>query len=289
MPSASARRRVLLALTVGLLGACAPPETPPGPTVAVVAASDLQHSFDALREGFAKEHPNITVTVSYGASGSLTAQIKEGAPFDVFFSADMSYPEALAALGLVSEDGVRPYAVGELVIWAPPGSPAPPAEDGLAALVSPSVHHIAIANPQHAPYGRAAVAALKALGLYDAVAPKLVYGENISQTTQLTQSGAAELGFISRSMTLAPATRGQGAVFPLPTGLFPPIVQGVAVLKGAASPEAAEALVSFVCSPAGQDILADHGFTPTRSLGPGQQVPAQGPPRQGPPHEGTPE
>jgi hypothetical protein len=129
--------------------------------VTVVAASDLSHAFEALVQGFGKEQPEITVLVSYGASGSLTAQIKEGAPFDVFFSADMGYPEALKELGLVTDAGVRPYALGQLVVWAPPGSPAPLAQDGVGALTSPLVKHIAIANPQHAPYGRAAVAALK--------------------------------------------------------------------------------------------------------------------------------
>ena len=259
-----ARVALTLALNVGLLDACAAPS--PGdaapPTVAVVAASDLSHVFDALRLGLSAERPEITVTVSYGASGSLTAQINEGAPFDVFFSADMAYPETLVSEGLVSEAGVRPYAMGALVVWAPRGSPAPLAADGVAALASPAVKHVAIANPQHAPYGRAAVAALKSLELFDVVEPKLVYGENVSQTTQLTQSGAAELGLISRSMTLAPATRGQGFVLTLPPDRYPPIVQGVAVLKRAASPEAAEALVTFVRSPAGQAILAEHGFTP---------------------------
>ena len=258
------RRRVLVAFAGCVLTACEapPPAASPGPTIAVVAASDLQHAFEALRVGFVVEHPEITVTVSYGASGSLTAQIKEGAPFDVFFSADMSYPETLAAAGLVTEPGVRPYALGELVLWAPPGSPAPLATDGVAALTSPAVKHVAVANPQHAPYGRAAVAALKGLHLYEQVEPKLVYGENVSQTTQLTQSGAAELGLISRSMTLAPATRGRGEVLALPPGLYPPIVQGVAVLNRATHAEAAQLLVEFVRSKAGQDILVEHGFTP---------------------------
>jgi molybdate transport system substrate-binding protein len=264
MHRSPSRRRVLVAFAVGLFAACGgpPPAAPPGPPIAVVAASDLQHAFDALRSGFVREHPEITVTVSYGASGSLTAQIKEGAPFDLFFSADMAYPEALAAMGLVTPEGVRPYAMGDLVVWAPPGSPAPLTADGLAALTSPLVQHVAIANPQHAPYGRAAVAALNALGLYEQVEPKLVYGENVSQTTQLTQSGAAELGLISRSMTMAPATRGQGVVLGLTAGLYPPIVQGVAVLRRAASLDAAESFVRYVRSKVGQDILVEHGFTP---------------------------
>lgn len=270
MHSTPSRRAVLIALGLGLLTACEAPTPeaapgPPGSTVAVVtvvAASDLSHAFEALVQGFGKQQPEITVLVSYGASGSLTAQIKEGAPFDVFFSADMDYPEALKELGLVTAAGVRPYALGQLVVWAPPGSPAPLAQDGVGALTSPLVKHIAIANPQHAPYGRAAVAALKALRLHDVVEPKLVYGENVSQTTQLTQSGAAELGLISRSMTLAPATRGRGEVLELPPGLYPPIVQGVAVLNRATHAEAAQLLVEFVRSKAGQDILVEHGFTP---------------------------
>lgn len=259
MPSPPARRAPRCALLLGLLVSCASP--PPPAAVAVVAASDLQHAFEPLRQGFTQANLTLTVTVSYGASGSLTAQLSQGAPFDVFFSADMAYPESLAAKGLVTDAGVRPYALGELVIWAPPGSPAPLAAEGLGALTSPLVRHVAIANPQHAPYGRAAVAALKGLGLYEAVEPRLVYGENVSQTAQLTQSGAADLGLLSRSMTLAPATRGQGALLAVSPELYPPIVQGVAVLKRAASPEAAEALVAYVRSPEGQAILAEHGFT----------------------------
>ncbi|MCK6525117.1 molybdate ABC transporter substrate-binding protein [Myxococcota bacterium] len=265
MQSSSAPLTLLcsLAASLGLAGCAAPPAPEAAaPTVAVVAASDLQHTFDALREGFAEAHPEVLVTVSYGASGSLTAQLSQGAPFDVFFSADMAYPESLAAAGLVTEAGVRPYATGALVVWAPPGSPAPLAAEGAAALKSPSVKHVAVANPQHAPYGRAAVAAIRSLGLEAEVTPKLVFGENVSQTAQLTQSGAAELGLISRSMTLAPATRGQGVVFEVPTEHYPPIVQGVAVLRRAAAPEAAEALVTFVRSPEGQAILSAHGFAP---------------------------
>src|SRR5262249_31140934 len=162
------------------------------------------------------------------SSGNFFSQIQNGAPFDLFFSADVDYPKKLRAAGL-ADDGVYEYATGRMVLWAPANSKIDVASEGWKALLDRSVEKIAIANPQHAPYGRAAVSALQKAGIYDQVKQKLVYGENVAQAAQFVQSGNAQAGILALSLALAPGMRG-GKRWVIPSELCP-IRQGAIVLR----------------------------------------------------------
>ncbi|MCS7312159.1 MAG: molybdate ABC transporter substrate-binding protein [Acidobacteria bacterium] len=227
----------------------------------VAAAADLRYAMEDLVRVFRQRHPDVAVEVVYGSSGSLYAQILNRAPFDVFFSADAEYPRRLAAQGLALP-GSRPflYGVGFIVLWARRESSVDVERLGMTVLQDPSVRRIAIANPQHAPYGRAAVAALKYFGMYDAVVRKLVYGENISQAAQFVQSGAADIGILALSLALAPALRDTGRYWKIPPVAYPPIEQAGMILPWAQDPAAAQAFRDFVLSAEGQAILARYGF-----------------------------
>ncbi len=189
------------------------------------------------------------------------AQLENHAPFDLFLSADMQYPQKLSEQGLIVPGSQFTYGVGEIVLWTA-NSPGIDVEHlGLGALRLPAVHHIAIANPAHAPYGRAAEAALRSLGVYDAVQGKLVMGENISQTFQLAQTGAAEVGIVALSLAMAPATAGQGHYWPVPRDAYPAIQQGGVILKWTRNPDAAQAFRAFLMSPQGRAMLKRYGFS----------------------------
>src|SRR5206468_1981987 len=162
-------------------------------------------------------------------SGAITQQIQNGAPFDVFFSADMDYPKQLIAVGAAEAGSLYEYAVGKLVLWIPADSPLD-VRKGMDLLLDPSVKKIAIANPQHAPYGRAAVAALKHAGLYDRIADRIVMGENVSQAAQFVESGNAQAGFIALAHADSPAMRGRGKYWQLPADYYPALAQGAVVL-----------------------------------------------------------
>ena len=230
-----------------------------GRRVQVAAASDLKFALDEVVAAFAKVHPEVAVTVSYGSSGNFFGQIANGAPFDMFFSADIDYPRRLAEAGQARTADVFPYGVGRIVLWVPAASPIP-VERGLQALTSPKVRKIAIANPRHAPYGRAAEAALRSQGLHDAVKDKLVFGENVAQTAQFVQSGAADAGIIALALALAPALVHEGRYVEIPLETYPRLEQGGVVLGRAAAPEAARALRGFVLGQEGRAILKRYGF-----------------------------
>ncbi|HZH16786.1 MAG TPA: molybdate ABC transporter substrate-binding protein [Archangium sp.] len=256
-------------LRAGLRENGAPPHPSPSasagqkPTLTIAAASDLKFALDELLKEFRARHPGAEVQVTYGSSGNFLAQIGNGAPFDVFLSADVAYPRQLAEQGLVAGD-VFLYAVGRLVVWVPKDSPLPVEQRGLEALREPSARRIAIANPQHAPYGRAAEAALKRLGVYDAVKDKLVLGENIAQTAQFVQSGAAEAGIIALALALAPAMRDQGRAWEVPLDAYPRMEQGGAILKHAKAPALAQAFRDHLISPQGEALLKRYGFSPPK-------------------------
>ena len=183
--------------------------------VRVAAAADLNAALDALIARFGQSH-DVDVTVSYGSSGTFYTQILNQAPFDLFLSADLQYPNELVARGLTLPQTEFTYAVGRLVLWAPATSPHDIARDGLQALTAASIAHVAIANPEHAPYGRAAVAAMQSAGVYDRLQPKLVFGENVSQAMQFAQSGAADAAIVALSLALAPNVE-RGRVFEIPS------------------------------------------------------------------------
>jgi molybdate transport system substrate-binding protein len=231
--------------------------------VRVAAASDLQFALADINEAFRKEHRNITVEPNFGSSGNFFAQISNGAPFDVYFSADIAYPRQLVEKNLALADSLVVYAVGRIVVWVPNGSPIPVQESGIKSLVHPGARKVAVANPQHAPYGRAAEAAMKSLGVYDKVAPHLVFGENISQTAQFVDSGSADIGIIALSLALAPAMKDRGRYWEVPVDSYPRLEQGAVVLSSAADLEAARAYLDFVLGPSGRALLNRYGFSTT--------------------------
>ncbi len=229
-----------------------------GQEIRVAAAADLKFAMGELSEKFEKQ-TGTKVNVTYGSSGNFYSQMQNGAPFDLFFSADIEYPRKLEAAGLADPGTLYEYAVGRIVIWMPAGCKVDLAKQGWNALLDASVEKIAIANPEHAPYGRAAVAALQKAGIYESVKTKLVYGENISQAAQFVQSGNAQAGIVAMSLAVSPAMR-EGKHWDIPANLHPPIEQGAIILKGAKNKHAANAFLEFVKSVAGRSILAKYGF-----------------------------
>jgi molybdate transport system substrate-binding protein len=227
--------------------------------IRVAAAADLQFALDDLTAQYAKQSGK-KVDVSYGSSGNFFAQIQNGAPFDVFFSADIEYPRKLETAGLAEPGTHYEYAVGRIVIWMPDNVNADLAGLGWKALLQPSVERIAIANPEHAPYGRAAVAALQRAGIYEQVRRRLVYGENISQAAQFVSSGNAQAGIIALSLAVSPAMR-DGKRWEIPANMHPPIEQAAVILKSAKDKEGARAFLAFVKSSAGRKTLESYGFT----------------------------
>ena len=227
--------------------------------IRVAAAADLQFALDDLTAQYAKQSVK-KVDVSYGSSGNFFAQIQNGAPFDVFFSADIDYPQKLEAARLAEPETLYEYAIGRIVIWMPHDARVDLRELGWNALLQHGVEKIAIANPEHAPYGRAAVAALRGAGVYEQVRAKLVYGENIAQAAQFVSSGNAQAGIIALSLAVSPAMK-DGKRWEIPADMHPPIEQAAIILKSAKDKESARAFLAFVKSSAGRKILESYGFT----------------------------
>src|SRR5258707_13732318 len=229
-----------------------------GKEIRIAAAADLKFAMGELTETFEKQS-GTKVNVTYGSSGNFFSQMQNGAPFDLFFSADIEYPKKLETAGLAERGTLYEYAVGQIVIWTPANAKVDVAKHGWNALQDSSVEKIAIANPDHAPYGRAAVAALQKAGIYDQMKTKLVYGENISQAAQFVQSGNAQAGIVAMSLAVSPAMR-DGKQWVIPPEMYPLIEQGAIILKDAKNQEAAKAFLDFVKSSAGSSMLAKYGF-----------------------------
>ncbi len=225
----------------------------------MAAASDLNFAFKEIVADFEKKTGN-TVKLSLGSSGNVYSQLSNGAPFDVFFSADIGYPKKLEEAGLAEPGTLYMYAVGRIVVWVPKGSPIDVGTLGMKALQHPSVKKIAIANPKHAPYGRAAVAAMEHFKVYDEVKDKLVLGENISQTAQFIQTGGADIGIIALSLAVAPAMKEAGSYWEVPLEAYPKLEQGAVVLKTAKDPKAARAFLGYIKSPEGIAVFRRYGF-----------------------------
>jgi molybdate transport system substrate-binding protein len=228
--------------------------------VSVAAAADLKFSFDEIASAFQAKNPGIIVTVTYGASGNFYAQLSNKAPFDLFLSADIEYPRKLIDSGLALKESKFLYAVGHLVLWVPNESKLDLEKLGIKAVADPSVKKLTIANPKHAPYGRAAEAALKTSGVYDEVKDRLVLGENIAQTAQYVETGAADAGLIALSLALAPAMKEKGRYWMVPLDAYPRLEQGGVILNWAKNKEATQALKAFIKSSEGRDILKRYGF-----------------------------
>jgi molybdate transport system substrate-binding protein len=228
-----------------------------GRSVSVAAAANLKPAFEEIARAF-QARSGAEVRVTYGASGSFFAQIRNGAPFDLFLSADDELPAALADAGLA--DG-KPftYAYGTLVVWVPGGSKLDLDGKGLAALADPSVHKLAIPNPQVAPYGRAAEEALKAAGVLDRVKDRLVLGHSASQAAHFVLSGNADAGFVPLSLAIVPPLSREGRHWRVPESTYERIRQDGVVLKGASGVRVARELAAFLAGP-GRATLEKFGY-----------------------------
>jgi molybdate transport system substrate-binding protein len=213
-----------------------------------------------VAEGF-ENKTGIKAKLLFGASGGMAQQIQNGAPFDVFFSADMDYPRQLIAAGDADGASLYQYAVGKLVLWVPANSPLDVEQKGMNALLDSSVKKISIANPQHAPYGRAAIAALKHAGLYDQVSDRLVFGENVSQAAQFVESGNAQAGFVALAHAIAPSTQGKGKYWEVPAEYYPVLAQGVVLLLHAPHKKEAAEFLEYIKRKEAVEVLRKYGFS----------------------------
>lgn len=226
--------------------------------VRVAAASDLQFVMQEIAPRFQKE-TGQTVQLTYGSSGNFYAQIQNGAPFDIFLSANVDYPKRLEDAGLAEPKSYLEYATGKIVLWVPRESKLDLSR-GLQALTDETIRKVAIANPQHAPYGQAAVAAMKKEGVYDKVSEKLVLGENISQTASFVVAGSADAGIIALSLAMGPPMKEKGRYIEIPSEDYAPIQQACVILKSARDKAASKQFVDFLKTPTTQDILKSYGF-----------------------------
>jgi molybdate transport system substrate-binding protein len=225
----------------------------------VAAAADLEFAIGDLAHRFERQSGQ-RIRLVIGSSGNLTSEIEQGAPFDLFFSADVDHPERLVREGLAEPGSLVRYAIGRLVVYVPEGSPLDFAGHGLVALEDPAVRKIAIANPGFAPYGRAAIAALRHFGLYDKLAPELVLGEDVSQATQFVESGNAQAGLTALALMLAPSGKPPGRYWIVPVDAYPPLEQAAVIVRGSTHKKLARAFLDDVETPGASAVLGRYGF-----------------------------
>ena len=254
---------VALLLSAVFTGAVDQPPAPAQPaavrTLTVAAASDLQAALPPLIARFERDS-NAKVRVSFGSSGNFFAQIQNGAPYDLYLSADIDYPRQLVASGHAEAASLYRYAIGRIVLWTRKQSGIDVSR-GLQMLTDARVTRIAIANPKFAPYGRAAEAALRHAALYEKVQGKLVLGDNISQTAQLVDSGNADVGIIALSLALGPALRASGTYAEIPASAHPPIEQAAAIISASKNKALSRELLAYLQRPEVAELLHGFGFT----------------------------
>jgi molybdate transport system substrate-binding protein len=226
----------------------------------VAAAADLSSALAEIADAYQKK-TGVKIKLSLGASGALTQQIQNGAPFDLFFSADMGYPQQLAKAGQAFGASLFEYAIGRLVLWVPADSALDVEHKGIETLLDPAVKKIAMGNPEHAPYGRAAEATLRHYGMYDQVKDRLVLGENIAQAAQFVESGNAQAGFVALAHAASPAMKGKGKYWVVPQEAYPAITQGAVILMSSQHRPEAAAFLNYVKTREGGDVLRKYGFT----------------------------
>ncbi|MBW0000796.1 MAG: molybdate ABC transporter substrate-binding protein [Verrucomicrobia bacterium] len=231
-------------------------------TLTVAAAADLTYCLPEVDQAFQGQHAGVEVRLSTGSSGNFFAQIQNGAPFDVFLSADLHYPQELIKSGDAIPDSVFIYGSGRLVLW----TNKPQAVDltrGLEALRDTrTVQKVAIANPEHAPYGRAAKAALQKAGLWDEIQPRLVVGENIAQTLQYVETQNADVGLVALALVLSPRLGGTGKYAEVDDRLYPPLNQAAVITRHGSEKAVAKAYLEFLRSTAARGIFDKYGFKP---------------------------
>ena len=246
----------LLALLLAGSGRAADSAAPQ--SLSIAAAANLVFAVKTLNIEFQKTDPGVRVTSMTGASGSLVAQIEHGAPFDVFLSADLDFPRALIRAGQADESSLATFALGRLVFWTT--RPGLDVNDIAAVVRNPEVGKLAIANLRTAPYGRAAKAALEKLGVWNEAQPKLVFGENIAQTTEFVQTGNAAAGFVALSIVISPQLKAKGRWVEVPPDFYPPIEQGAVITRHGKINPAAARYIAFLHSPAARAVLEKYGY-----------------------------
>lgn len=270
-------RLVVRIAMCGVLIGCAP--SPPAPvpappprtaTVRIAAAADLRLALPEILAQCEQQDATLHCEVTYGASGVLYSQLENQAPFDLFLSADVQYPQRLVDLRLAEGATQFEYAIGHVVVWVPRDAMLDLDELGLRAVLAPTVRKVVIANPRHAPYGRAAEAALKSAGLLGQIADRLVIAESISQAAQFLETGAADIGLISLSVCQSPALAERGRYWIVPQNAYPPLVQGGVILNAARERQGAERVKDYLRSDAGRAILRKFGFGEPGSAAPKQ-------------------
>ena len=227
--------------------------------ITVAAAADLQFAFQDVAARFQKD-TGKSVKLIFGSSGNFFTQIQNGAPFDIFFSADIDYPRKLEAAGLAEPGTLYPYATGKIVLWVPNESKLDLGQ-GLRVLLDPGIKKIGLANPEHAPYGGAAVAAIKHENIYDKVSGKFVLGENISQAASFIASGSADIGIVALSLALAPAMKKKGRYVEISADAYPPIEQAAVILKSSQKKDIARQFIDFLKTPPILELLRGYGFS----------------------------
>ena len=259
MTSTMARKRLWAVLLSAIFVCGSFPASAGAGDLKIAAAADLTFAFKDVGAQFVKQTGD-TLELSYGSSGNFFAQIQNGAPFDLFFSADVGYPQKLEAAGLAEPGTIYEYASGKLVMWVPNASKLDLSR-GLATLLDSGIRKIAIANPLHAPYGVAAVAAMRHDAIYDKVKSKLVLGENISQTAQFVESGNADVGLLALSLAVAPAMKDKGRYVEIPADDYPPIIQAAVILKSSRNKELANRFLKFLKERATVALMERYGFS----------------------------
>ncbi|MDQ1347786.1 MAG: molybdate transport system substrate-binding protein [Acidobacteriota bacterium] len=225
-------------------------------TITVAAAADLRFAMDEIVAAFEAGSREDRVEVVFGSSGKLQTQIQQGAPYDLFFSADIDFPRRLAEAGFAASE-VKPYGLGRIVLWS---ASLDATRMTLETLADPAITRIAIANPQHAPYGKRAEEALRASGLWEKVAPKLVFGENIAQAAQFVETGNAQVGILALSLVKSPQLAQQGGYWLVPASLHAPLEQGYVVTKRAEINPLAHRFAAFMDGPAARAVMTRFGF-----------------------------
>lgn len=237
---------------------CQPRGQPP---LRIAAAAGLLFALPELIAGFEETVDDAPpIDVIFGSSGNLVSQVRQRAPFDLFLSANRSYPEDLVRAGLIDESELFPYAFGRLAIWARTDRGLDVEGRGIAVLADPGIQRVAVANPQHAPYGVAALAAIAQAGLTETVVPRLVKGQNVAQAAQFVDSGSADVGLIALPLAMASAMQARGIYTRIPADAHPPMEQVGVVLPWARYPDVAVAFREYMLSDAGRSILARYGF-----------------------------
>lgn len=227
-----------------------------GGQITIAAAADLKFAMDEIVSLFGKAHPAARVATVYGSSGKFHTQIRQGAPYDLYFSADIAYPRALKADGFAASE-VQAYALGRIVLWrASRAGKAPSLED----LTDPAIQSIAIANPRHAPYGKRAEEALRAAGVWDKVESRLVYGENVAQTAQFVQTGNAQVGVIALALAVSPELARKGGYWLIPDDLHAPLEQGFIITRRAENNALAQQFADYMGSKAARAVMTRYGF-----------------------------